>query len=139
MLDYAVHAREHSMHNTPPTFAIYVAGLVFRWLQQQGGLVAMAEQNARKAALLYDAIDQSAGFYRNDVARANRSRMNVPFFLQDDRLDAVFLREAAERGLLQLKGHRLLGGMRASIYNAMPEVGVRVLVDFLADFARRHG
>ena len=139
MLDYAVHAREHSMYNTPPTFAIYVAGLVFRWLQQQGGLVAMAEQNARKAALLYDAIDQSAGFYRNDVARANRSRMNVPFFLRDDRLDAVFLQKAAERGLLQLKGHRLLGGMRASIYNAMPEAGVRALVDFLADFARRHG
>ncbi|WP_308388343.1 3-phosphoserine/phosphohydroxythreonine transaminase [Acidithiobacillus sp. AMEEHan] len=139
MLNYAVHAEHDSMYNTPPTFAIYVAGLVFRWLLQQGGLPAMAEINARKAAALYAAIDGSGGFYRNDVAVANRSRMNVPFFLHDPALDAVFLREAGERGLLQLKGHRLLGGMRASIYNAMPEAGVWALVDFLHDFARRHG
>jgi phosphoserine aminotransferase len=139
MLDYAVHAKEHSMYNTPPTFAIYAAGLVFRWVLQQGGLAAMAERNARKARLLYDAIDQSGGFYRNDVAPRNRSRMNVPFFLHDAALDAAFLREAGEWGLLQLKGHRLLGGMRASLYNAMPETGVQALVDFLGDFARRHG
>ncbi|MEY2341621.1 3-phosphoserine/phosphohydroxythreonine transaminase [Acidithiobacillus sp. IBUN Pt1247-S3] len=139
MLDYAVHAENDSMYNTPPTFAIYVAGLVFRWLLQQGGLAVMADHNARKAALLYGAIDGSSGFYRNDVAVANRSRMNVPFFLRDSRLDAAFLQEAASWGLLQLKGHRLLGGMRASIYNAMPETGVLALVDFLNDFARRHG
>ena len=139
MLNYAVHAENASMYNTPPTFAIYVAGLVFRWLLQQGGLPAMAEINARKATALYAAIDGSEGFYRNDVATANRSRMNVPFFLHDTRLDAAFLQEAGQQGLLQLKGHRLLGGMRASIYNAMPEAGVRALVDFLHDFARRHG
>ncbi|MBU2754274.1 3-phosphoserine/phosphohydroxythreonine transaminase [Acidithiobacillus sp. CV18-2] len=139
MLNYAVHAENASMYNTPPTFAIYVAGLVFRWLLQQGGLPAMAEINARKATALYAAIDGSEGFYRNDVATANRSRMNVPFFLRDSRLDGEFLQEAGQRGLLQLKGHRLLSGMRASIYNAMPEAGVRALVDFLHDFAHRHG
>ncbi|MDD3759737.1 MAG: 3-phosphoserine/phosphohydroxythreonine transaminase [Acidithiobacillus sp.] len=139
MLNYAVHAENNSMYNTPPTFAIYVAGLVFRWLLQQGGLPAMAEINARKATALYATIDGSEGFYRNDVATANRSRMNVPFFLRDSRLDGEFLHEAGQQGLLQLKGHRLLGGMRASIYNAMPEAGVRALVDFLHDFARRHG
>ncbi len=139
MLDYAVHAREGSMHNTPPTFAIYVAGLVFQWLRQLGGLARMAEINGRKAALLYGAIDGSGGFYRNGIAPRNRSRMNVPFFLHDPALDGVFLAEAESRGLVQLRGHRLLGGMRASIYNAMPESGVQALADFLGDFARRHG
>ena len=127
------------MHNTPPPFAIYVAGLVFKWLKQLGGLDAMAEVNARKAALLYAAIDNSGGFYNNAIERRNRSQMNVPFTLHDAVLDAIFLKEADEQGLLQLKGHRLLGGMRASIYNAMPEAGVRALVDFMRDFARRQG
>ncbi|AEM47538.1 Phosphoserine aminotransferase [Acidithiobacillus ferrivorans SS3] len=139
MLDYAVHAKEGSMHNTPPTFAIYVAALVFKWLQQLGGLDAMAEINARKAALLYAAIDNSGGFYNNAIEHRNRSQMNVPFTLHDAVLDAIFLKEADAQGLLQLKGHRLLGGMRASIYNAMPEAGVLALVDFMRDFARRQG
>jgi len=139
LLDYAVHAREHSMYNTPPTFAIYVAGLVFQWLKELGGLAAMESINRAKAELLYGAIDDSGGFYRNAVTPRNRSRMNVPFFLHDDALDAPFLEEAHAAGLLQLKGHRLLGGMRASIYNAMPLEGVEALVAFMRDFAARHG
>lgn len=138
MLDYAVQAKEGSMHNTPPTFAIYVAGLVFKWLKATGGLTAMAERNQRKAAILYDAIDDSEGFYRNTIERRNRSLMNVPFTLHDAALDKAFLDEADANHLLQLKGHRLLGGMRASIYNAMPEAGVLALTDFMRDFARRH-
>jgi len=139
LLNYAVQAEHHSLYNTPPTFAIYVSGLVFRWLLDQGGLAVMAERNARKAQALYAAIDASGGFYRNEVALANRSRMNVPFHLHDEALTPVFCQEAEEAGLLQLKGHRLLGGLRASLYNAMPEAGVHALIDFLADFARRHG
>ena len=139
MLDYAVHAREHSMYNTPATFAIYVAGLVFQWLKDLGGLTAMEKINMAKAERLYEAIDDSGGFYRNSVAPRNRSRMNVPFFLHDAALDPLFLEEAHAAGLLQLKGHRLLGGMRASIYNAMPLEGVEALVAFLRDFAARHG
>ena len=139
MLDYAVHAREHSMYNTPATFAIYVAGLVFQWLKDLGGLTAMEKINMAKAERLYGAIDDSGGFYRNSVAPRNRSRMNVPFFLHDAALDPLFLEEAHAAGLLQLKGHRLLGGMRASIYNAMPLEGVETLVAFLRDFAARHG
>lgn len=138
MLDYAVQAKEDSMHNTPPTFAIYVAGLVFKWLKKTGGLQAMAERNARKAELLYQAIDGSAGFYANPIEPRNRSWMNVPFTLKNANLDKVFLQEAELQHLLQLKGHRLLGGMRASIYNAMPEAGVQALVDFMRDFARKH-
>ncbi|PKY11331.1 phosphoserine transaminase [Acidithiobacillus marinus] len=139
MLDYAVQAKEGSMHNTPPTFAIYVAGLVFKWLKNNGGLQAMAERNQRKAALLYQAIDASGGFYSNPVEARNRSWMNVPFFLKEAGMNGAFLQEAEARHLLQLKGHRLLGGMRASIYNAMPEAGVQALVDFMRDFARQHG
>jgi phosphoserine aminotransferase len=126
------------MLNTPPTFAWYVAGLVFQWIKRQGGLPAMAERNQRKSALLYQAIDAS-GFYRNPVRPAYRSWMNVPFTLPREELDAVFLKEAEQQGLMNLKGHRSVGGMRASIYNAMPESGVAALVDFMADFARRHG
>ncbi len=139
MLDYAVHAQEGSMHNTPPTFAIYVAGLVFKWLNGLGGLDKIAEINARKAACLYAGIDDSGGFYTNAIEHRNRSRMNVPFTLHDAALDKAFLSAADTQGFLQLKGHRLLGGMRASIYNAMPEAGVRALVEFMRDFARRWG
>jgi len=137
VLDYTKQSANNSMVNTPPTFAIYVAGLVFEWLIAQGGVAAMERANIAKAGRLYAAIDAS-GFYRNDVARADRSRMNVPFFLPDSRLDQDFLAEAKARGLAQLKGHRVVGGMRASIYNAMPLEGVIALCDLLDDFARRH-
>ena len=114
-------------------------GLVLQWAKGQGGVAAIGAANARKAARLYDAIDGSGGFYRNAVEPGARSRMNVPFFLPDPALDAPFLEDAKGAGLLGLKGHRAVGGMRASIYNAMPEAGVEALVGFMADFARRHG
>lgn len=138
ILKFASHSAEGSMLNTPPTFAWYVAGLVFQWIKRQGGLSAMAARNQRKASLLYQAIDGS-GFYRNPVTPEHRSWMNVPFTLPREELDAVFLKEAEQQGLMNLKGHRSVGGMRASIYNAMPEAGVAALVAFMADFARRHG
>lgn len=137
VFNYAKQIAGNSMVNTPPTFAIYVAGLVFEWLLQQGGIAAIERANIDKATLLYSTIDQS-GFYRNDVERSDRSRMNVPFFLPDARLDADFLDGARERSLMQLKGHRAVGGMRASIYNAMPREGVIALCDYLRDFARLH-
>lgn len=139
IFDYAAHAEQQSLLNTPPTFAWYLAGLVFQWLKAQGGLATMAQRNDRKAAELYAAIDGSAGYYRNAVEPSARSRMNVPFSLHDAALDALFLQESYAAGLLALKGHRLLGGMRASIYNAMPLEGVRTLVAFMQDFSRRHG
>ncbi len=138
ILRYSAQAKEGSMLNTPPTFAWYVAGLVFAWLKRQGGLRHMADVNKRKAEKLYRAIDGS-GYYRNPVAPAYRSWMNVPFTLPDAALDATFLEEAAKAGLAELKGHRSVGGMRASIYNAMPEQGVDALISFMNDFARRHG
>jgi len=139
IFDYAAHAAEGSLLNTPPTFAWYLAGLVFRWLKALGGLSVMAGINARKAEMLYAAIDGSGGYYANPVDPAVRSRMNVPFTLHDPALDAIFLEESRAAGLLALKGHRLVGGMRASIYNAMPEEGVAALVAFMRDFAQRHG
>jgi len=138
MLAYAPMAAAGSMLNTPPTYAWYIAGLVFRWLLQQGGLEGMARINREKAALLYKAIDDSP-FYANPVREDCRSRMNVPFTLADADLDGTFLEEAKAAGLTNLKGHRSVGGMRASIYNAMPLGGVQALVDFMADFERRHG
>jgi phosphoserine aminotransferase len=123
------------MLNTPPTFGWYLAGLVFKWLKGQGGLAAVGEQNQRKATLMYDAIDASS-FYANPVARDNRSWMNVPFTLAKPELDGEFLKRAEQEGLMNLKGHRSVGGMRASIYNAMPEEGVQALVDFMAEFER---
>ncbi|MCL4776035.1 MAG: 3-phosphoserine/phosphohydroxythreonine transaminase [Gammaproteobacteria bacterium] len=138
ILRYASQAKEGSMLNTPPTYSWYIAGLVFQWLKRQGGLARIAEVNRRKAEKLYRAIDGS-GYYRNPVAPAHRSWMNVPFTLPDAALDATFLAEATAAGLAELKGHRSVGGMRASIYNAMPEAGVDALVAFMADFARRHG
>ena len=139
ILDYREHARAGSMLNTPATFNWYLAGLVFRWMLDEGGVEEFARRNAEKAALLYAAIDGSGGFYRNDVAPRVRSRMNVPFHLHDPGLDPLFLREATEAGLIGLKGHRALGGMRASIYNAMPVEGVRALAGFMDDFRKRHG
>ena len=138
MYNYGVMAEAGSMYNTPPTYAWYLAGLVFQWLKRNGGLAAMAAVNERKAMALYDAIDGS-GFYDNPVDPGCRSWMNVPFTLADPELDATFLAEAKAAGLATLKGHRSVGGMRASIYNAMPEAGVRALIDFMGDFERRHG
>lgn len=138
ILDYTVLDANDSMFNTPPTFAWYLAGLVFKWLKEQGGVAAMDKINQQKADLLYGAIDRSS-FYRNDVAAANRSRMNVPFQLADSALDKLFLEESFAAGLHALKGHRVVGGMRASIYNAMPLAGVKALTDFMQDFERRHG
>jgi phosphoserine aminotransferase len=123
------------MYNTPATYGIYIAGLVFNWLKAQGGLAGMEAKNIAKAKLLYDAIDAS-GFYRNTVGKSCRSRMNVPFFLKDDALNADFLKCAKERGMVQLRGHRSVGGMRASIYNAMPIEGVQALVDYMREFEK---
>jgi phosphoserine aminotransferase len=136
--DYQAMAREGSMVNTPPTFAWYVAGLIFRWLLKQGGLAAMGERNRVKAERLYAAIDGS-GLYRNPVAENCRSWMNIPFTLVDPKLDATFLNEARVAGLVNLEGHRSVGGMRASLYNAMPLAGVEALVGFMKDFERRYG
>ena len=138
MFDYRTQADNDSMYNTPPTYAVYIAGLVFQWLKKNGGLAAMERQNVAKAQLLYDAID-ATDFYHSPINPADRSRMNVPFTLKDAALDEAFLKGAKERGLLQLKGHRSVGGMRASIYNAMPEAGVRALVDFMKEFEKTHG
>ncbi len=139
MLDYKTHADNDSMYNTPPTYGIYMAGLVFQWLKRNGGLAAMEKVNMTKAKLLYDAIDTSSGFYHCPVTVSDRSRMNVPFTLKDNVLDSEFLKQADANGLLQLKGHRSVGGMRASIYNAMPLAGVQALVSFMNDFALKKG
>lgn len=136
--DYAQQADADSMLNTPPCFAWYMAGLTFRWLLEHGGLESIAEVNRRKASKLYTAIDQS-DFYSNPVAKHARSIMNVPFLLADENLNQSFLAEAEAAGLQALKGHRAVGGMRASIYNAMPEAGVDALVDFMRDFEARNG
>ena len=139
ILSYKAHAEQGSMLNTPPTFSWYLAGLVFEWMLEQGGLATFEANNRRKAEALYAAIDGSGGFYRNPVAIEARSLMNVPFMLKDATLDAAFLKESEAAGLLALKGHRDLGGMRASIYNALPYEAVAALVDFMGDFAKRHG
>lgn len=136
--DYKTVADNGSMYNTPPTYAIYIAGLVFRWLKAEGGVAAIERRNIEKARLLYDCIDAS-GWYVNKVDASCRSRMNLPFFLPDDRLNEPFLAGAKERGLLQLKGHKSVGGMRASIYNAMPLEGVQALVEYMRQFLSQHG
>lgn len=136
--DWKLVAENHSMYNTPPTYAIYIAGLVFQWLKRRGGVAAMEQCNIAKAALLYDYLD-STDFYSNNIAQDCRSRMNVPFFLKNESLNDTFLAAAKERKLLQLKGHKSVGGMRASIYNAMPIEGVQALVDFLKEFEKKHG
>lgn len=134
--DYKIVADNGSMYNTPPTYGIYMAGLVFQWLKRQGGVAAIEAQNIAKAKLLYDYLDGS-DFYENRVDPACRSRMNVPFFLCDEALNDAFLAESKSAGLVQLKGHKSVGGMRASIYNAIPLAGVQALVDFMRDFAAR--
>jgi len=136
--DFKTVADNGSMYNTPPTYGIYIAGLVFQWLKRQGGVAAIEAQNVAKAKLLYDFLDAS-DFYENRIDPACRSRMNVPFFLKDETLNDAFLAEAKAAGLVQLKGHKSVGGMRASIYNAMPLAGVQALVDFMRDFAARRG
>jgi phosphoserine aminotransferase len=136
---YADHAANDSMLNTPNTWGWYLAGLTFQWLKEQGGLKAMGERNTTKASLLYDAIDHSGGYYRSPVEPSARSRMNVPFTLHDSALDADFLRESEAAGLLALKGHKAVGGMRASLYNAVPLEAVKALLAFMKDFANRHG
>jgi len=138
IFNYAEHAAQGSMLNTPNTWGWYIAGLVFKWVKRQGGVAGMAARNRAKAELLYGCIDAS-GFYRNPVDVAARSWMNVPFTLPREDLDALFLEESEAAGLLALKGHRAVGGMRASIYNAMPIEGVQALVDFMREFERRHG
>ena len=136
--NYQEQAEADSMLNTPPTYAIYIAGLVFNWIKAQGGLAAMETHNRAKAALLYDYLDDSR-FFSNPVARDARSLMNVPFKLKNDKLDGEFLKGAEARGMLQLKGHRSVGGMRASIYNAMPVAGVQALVAYMKEFEAQHG
>ena len=136
--DYTLQAASDSMLNTPPTYAIYIAGLVFNWIKARGGLAAMEAHNRAKAALLYDLLDATS-FYTSPVAREDRSLMNVPFRLRDPALDTTFLKGAEARRMLQLKGHRSVGGMRASIYNAMPIEGVQALVDYMKEFEREHG
>ena len=136
ILDFKKMAEADSMINTPPTFAVYLAGLTFKWLLERGGLVGVEKANIRKAKTLYDYLD-SQDFYANPVAKEDRSRMNVPFTLRDPSLDAAFLAEAEARGLSQLKGHRSVGGMRASIYNAMPIEGVEALVAFMEEFRKK--
>jgi phosphoserine aminotransferase len=139
MLNYKTHADGDSMYNTPPTYSWYIAGLVFQWLKKAGGLDAIATINQSKAKKLYAAIDGSNGFYRNPVDVNCRSIMNIPFILQDDALDKLFLEESAKAGLVQLKGHRSVGGMRASIYNAMPEAGIDSLIEFMKHFQSQKG
>ena len=139
IFDYRAHLKGESMLNTPPTWNWYLAGLVFKWMLAEGGVAEFAKRNARKSALLYEVVDGSGGFYRNEVAASVRSRMNVPFFLHDDALEKPFLAQAQDAGLISLKGHRALGGMRASIYNAMPEEGVQALAGFMRDFQQRYG
>ncbi len=138
VMDYQQQAAADSMLNTPPTFSIYVAGLVFKWLKQLGGVAEMERRNIAKANLLYARLD-AGGLYRNPVEKRDRSRMNIPFTLADARLDEAFLKGAAERGMVQLKGHRSVGGMRASIYNAMPLEGVQRLVAYMNEFEKQHG
>ncbi len=137
MFDYKIHAENGSMYNTPPTYGWYIAGLVFDWLKKKGGLKGMAEINQRKAEKLYAFIDASGGFYKNPVEKHSRSWMNVPFTLKSEAMDEPFLKGAKAAGLVQLKGHRSVGGMRASIYNAMPEAGIDALITYMRDFMQK--
>lgn len=138
MLRYAVHAKENSMFNTPPCYGIYICGKVFEWIKRRGGLEAMKKANEEKAKILYDFLD-SCKLFRPTVVKKDRSLMNVPFVTGDEKLDALFVAEAAKEGLVNLKGHRTVGGMRASIYNAMPKEGVEKLVEFMKKFEEEHG
>jgi len=137
IMNYKLIADNDSMYNTPPTYAWYLAGLVFQWLKEQGGVNAITEVNQQKAQMIYQYVD-SSDFYQNKIKTANRSLMNVPFWLTDEALDSNFLAQAKENGLVALKGHRSVGGMRASIYNAMPIEGVEALVNFMKAFAKEN-
>ncbi|WIH03451.1 3-phosphoserine/phosphohydroxythreonine transaminase [Xanthomonas translucens pv. graminis] len=139
IFDYRSHVARDSMLNTPPTWNWYLAGLVFKWMLAEGGVEEFARRNQAKSALVYAAIDGSGGFYRNDVVADARSRMNIPFFLPDDTLTARFVAESKAAGLLALKGHKAVGGIRASLYNAMPVAGAQALVAFMRDFQQRNG
>lgn len=139
LYSYQLHADNHSFYNTPPTYAWYMAGLVFAWMKQKGGVTFFAESNQRKSKLLYQVIDQHPAFYKNAIHPSCRSTINIPFNLKNDDLTTLFLEEAAKNNLSNLKGHRLLGGVRASIYNAMPESGVLALADFMRYFAKKYG
>lgn len=136
--NYDLVAKNASMFNTPPTYAIYIAGLVFKWLKSQGGIAAIEQANIQKSQRLYQYLDEST-FYRNTVEKSVRSRMNVPFLLANPELDKIFLAQAEAAGLLQLKGHKSVGGMRASIYNALPMAAVEALISFMQDFEAQHG
>lgn len=138
MFSYAVQSDNESMFNTPPTYAIYVSGLVFKWLDQMGGLSVIEQMNIKKSTMIYDQIDRT-GFYRSPIDKQYRSRMNVPFRIHDESLEDLFLKDAKDSGLLQLKGHRSVGGIRASIYNAMPLEGVEALLGFMQHFEKKHG
>ncbi|MDP7591235.1 MAG: 3-phosphoserine/phosphohydroxythreonine transaminase [Litorilituus sp.] len=137
IMNYQTSANNDSMYNTPPTYAWYLAGLVFKWLKELGGVKAIEQVNKAKADLLYQAIDGS-DFYQNNIAANYRSKMNVPFWLKDESLNEAFLKQAEQQGLMALKGHRIVGGMRASIYNAMPIEGVQALVDFMQEFEKEN-
>jgi phosphoserine aminotransferase len=139
MLDYKTLAASGSLHNTPPCFAIYMVGLVFQWAKKQGGLAAIEKTNRAKAKLVYDAIDQSGGFYRGHTKPEARSLMNIPFRLPSEELEDTFAKEAKKNNLIGLKGHRSVGGMRASIYNAVTIEGATALVDFMKDFQKKNG
>ena len=139
MLNYEVHSQGGSMYNTPPTFAIWVANLVCKWILNEGGVDVMNERAKARSKLIYDAIDSSDGFYLNTIAPSARSRMNVVFNLREEALTDLFVKEAADAGMVNLKGHRLVGGLRASLYNAMPMAGAQALRDFMVDFAARRG
>jgi phosphoserine aminotransferase len=139
MLDYRLMTEKNSLYNTPPVFSIYIVGLVLGWLIESGGLEGIAQVNERKASTIYGAIDQSGGFYRGFVVPENRSRMNVTFGLPSTELEESFVREAGKQGLVGVKGHRSVGGMRASIYNALPLDAVEALAQFMVDFQRKHG
>lgn len=138
MLNYEVHSQAGSMYNTPPTFAIWVANLVCKWLLSEGGVEVMNERARMRSQMIYKAIDGSDGFYTNTIPPNARSRMNVVFNLREEALTDLFVKEAADAGLVNLKGHRLVGGLRASLYNALPVQAAQVLADFMADFASRH-
>lgn len=139
IFDYRSHAARDSMLNTPPTWNWYLLGLTVKWMLDEGGVAEFARRNAAKSALIYQALDGSGGFYRNEVATAVRSRMNIPFFLPDEELTARFVSESKQAGLLALKGHKAVGGIRASLYNAMPLAGAQALADFMRDFQQRNG
>ena len=136
-MNYNTYANNDSMYNTPPCFAIYMAKLVFEWIKEQGGVAAVYENNVKKAAILYDYLDSSS-FFKATAKKEDRSLMNIPFVTPSKDLDAQFVKEAAENGFVNIKGHRLVGGMRASIYNAMPNEGIEKLVAFMRDFEARN-